>query len=284
MKFDKSNIADYFAQFIGTVLLICLIMLSFLFVRGLEGFTIGVGVAVLVYTFQKFTKPHFNPIVTLGALINRKISLIDAVIYVIAQFLGTLLAYPIVGWIKNQFIDLQVIKNEGLGIDGLREQIASQLSLVTTFETNFAALAFVLEALMAFILVFVVLSAFDKENNKALTGVSVGSTFFVATALTSQITGASVNPFRSFVPAVFEGGTALTQVWVYILATVVGGVAGSLVYLGLNWLKNSPATKSTKTVAKVVKTETVASKAPAKTVAKAKPARKAVKKTTRAKK
>jgi aquaporin Z len=282
MKFDKNSIADYIAQFIGTALLISLILLSFLFVRGLEGFTIGVGVAVLVYAFQKFTRPHFNPVITVGALINGKISIVEAIVYIVAQFLGALAAYPIVAWIKNQFIDLQVIKNSGLGIDGLREQIASQLALTTVFETNFATLAFVLEALMAFILVFVVLSSTDKENNKALSGLAIGSTFFVATALTSQITGAALNPFRSFIPAIMEGGTPLSQVWVYVLAPAVGGIIGAVVYRGLNWMKNAPVKAASKPA---VKSESVASKAPAKTAskAKAKPAKKAAKKTTRKK-
>jgi aquaporin Z len=90
--------------------------------------------------------------------------------------------------------------------------------------------AFVVETVLTLLFVLVILLVTDKAGNAAMAGVAIGTTLAVVHLVGIPLTGTSVNPARSFGPALFEGGTALSQLWLFIVAPLVGGALAALVY------------------------------------------------------
>jgi len=90
--------------------------------------------------------------------------------------------------------------------------------------------AFVIEALLTFVFVLVILLATDRASEAALAGIAIGATLAVVHLVGIPLTGTGVNPARSFGPAVFEGGEALKQLWLFIVAPLVGGSIAAFVY------------------------------------------------------
>ena len=101
-----------------------------------------------------------------------------------------------------------------------------------------AAGAFLAEVLMTAMFVFVILAATGKVSAGLMTGLVIGLTLTMIHLFGISIDGTSVNPARSFGPALFVGGDALKQVWVFLVAPLVGGVLAALVHNGLG-LKNA---------------------------------------------
>ncbi|GAB3310871.1 aquaporin [Epidermidibacterium keratini] len=224
---DRSTSAwrSYVAEFIGTLVLV----LGGVGAAVLAGPYIGnVGIAAafgvtllfLVYAIGPISGCHVNPAVTAGLVITGKIALKDAIFYVIAQCLGAIAGAAIVLGIAsgNPTYDRAV---DGVGSNGFGANSPTGFS----FGSVFAA-----EVALTFILVFVVLAATDRIGTAALAGTAIGGALGVIHLIGIPISGTSVNPARSLGSAVFSGGEAMAQLWVFIVAPLIGGVVGALVY------------------------------------------------------
>ncbi len=257
MEIDKKKIAEYLGEFLGTFLFVSIIFLSSTLTRGFEPFLIGFGLAVLIYTFSRFSHAHFNPAITVGAFVGRQIKLVEGVVYLVVQFLAVLAAFPLVSWIRDQYIDFQIAGSTGGLSDtsALREQLADQLPLFNSFTDGYLTLVFVLEALFTFFLVATILFVATKEASKRTVGLAAGLVLFITTALAYQLTGASFHPYRSLVPAIFEGGEVLSNVWVYVAAPLTGAIIAGLVYLLFTWLEKPGVLKLRKKVEEPKKEE-----------------------------
>lgn len=266
MEIDKKKIAEYLGEFLGTFLFVSIIFLSGTLTRGFEPFLIGFGLAVLIYTFSRYSHAHLNPAVTVGAFVARQVKLVEGLLYLAIQFLAVLAAFPLVSWIRDQYIDFQIAGSTGGLSDtsALREQLAQQLPLFNDYTEGYLLLVFVLEALFTFFFVATILFVSTKEATKKTVGMAAGLVLFITTALAYQLTGASFNPFRSLVPALFEGGDVLSHVWVYVAAPLTGAVVAGLVYLLFTWLEKPGVLKLRRKVSepeeKPVKKETPAKK------------------------
>ncbi len=202
------------AECLGTALLVFLAVGTA--VVGID--TVGpVGVALafgltllfLAYALGPISGCHVNPAVTLGVLLSRGMSASDAVLYWVAQFLGGIIGAAV----------LQLLTSDFGGVtDETGSLGANDWGLTITGRG-----AFVLEAILTFVLVAVVLFVTGKAAAPGFAGLAIGLTLATVHLLAVPLTGTSVNPARSLGPALFAGGDPLAHVWLFIVAPLVGG-------------------------------------------------------------
>lgn len=183
----------------------------------------GLVMLVMVAVIGPISGAHINPAVTLGFLVSKRMSVTDAVGYWIAQFVGATIGALLL-WIVCKQSDLYT-SSTGLGADGFGD--ASMVGLG-------AVGAFLIEVILTFIFVIAVLMATTKLNSSVITGVTIGFALSTVHLLGIPFTGTSVNPARSFGPALFAGGDALPQLWLFIVAPLIGGAIAAAVFVFLN--------------------------------------------------
>jgi aquaporin Z len=183
----------------------------------------GLTLLALAHVLGPISGCHVNPAVTLGALVAGRISLRDAVSYWIAQFIGGLLG-ALVLWGMFSTSPLYSRAGTGLGTDGWGAQSYIHIG---------AGGAFIAEVVLTCLFVFVILGVTSKTANPSTAGIVIGLTLTVVHLIGIPITGTSVNPARSLGPALIIGHTALAQVWLFIVAPLVGGALAALLHRGL---------------------------------------------------
>jgi aquaporin Z len=182
----------------------------------------GLVLLALAYAIGPLTGCHVNPAVTLGALLTGRLPVKDAVGYWVAQFVGGILGALLL-WGMFSASPLYSRSRTGLGTDGWGAESDIRIG---------AGGAFLAEVLLTAMFVFVILAVTSKMGNPATAPMVIGLALAVAHLIGIAITGTSVNPARSLGPALIVGGTALSQVWLFIVAPLVGGaVAAGLYYL-----------------------------------------------------
>ena len=177
-------------------------------------FAFGFAFIAMAYSVGKISGSHLNPAVSLAMLIARRLSLKDFFGYVIGQFAGSTVA--------ALFLWACFSAKDALGQNGYgtSSPLGINVGVAALVETVLSAV---------FILVF--LSATSKKECKAVSGVVIGLALTVTHIFGIPFTGASVNPARSFAPAVFVGGDALNQLPVFIIAPFAGGIVAALLYI-----------------------------------------------------
>lgn len=173
----------------------------------------GLVLIAIIYTIGKVSGAHVNPAVSLAALIDGRITIIECIYYIVAQILGAIIAAAALLWVFGN--------GSTLGANGFQE--LSALGEITTMPV-----AFVLETILTFVFVLVVLTTTKKENCNS--GIIIGLTLTLVHIFGLPFTGTSVNPARSLGPAIFIKGAQLEQLWLFILAPLLGGVLAALFY------------------------------------------------------
>jgi aquaporin Z len=187
----------------------------------LTALTFGLVLAALVALIGPISGCHVNPAVSLGFCLARRITVIDMVGYWIAQMAGGLLGALLL-WgvmVNSPFYSRSRIGLGAQGYDG-----ASLLRVG-------GGGAFLTEVIVTAALVLVVLGATRREAPVAATGAAIGFALAVTNFLAIPIDGASVNPARSFGPAIVVGGLALSQLWLFLVAPLVGGILAAGAFL-----------------------------------------------------
>lgn len=211
------------AEFVGTAILVFCGVGAAVF----EGKTIGaLGVAVafglilmaLTYALAPISNAHLNPAMTLGYVLSGRMKVDLAGQYWVAQFLGGILGAALVVVVRAQSsgMDQKMFGANGWG------------SLSQTNATVGAA--FIVEILATFLFVFVVLAVTSKAGNSSFQGVAAGVALTVAYLIAIPVSGGGVNPARSLGPAIFAGGDALSQLWLYIVAPLLGSLLAVVVH------------------------------------------------------
>jgi aquaporin Z len=247
-------LAEAMSELLGTFLFLLIIFLSPIMVRSVEPFILGTSIVALMMVFGAFSKPHLNPVFTFAEYFTtlpeqikaKKFSvtkLWEMLMYLMAQLIGGLLAFALAYNMQGYLLDVQIEANGLTGTEGIREQFISQISYTTTFLTQFSATAFAIEMLFAFILAFAFLATSLESRSKGMAAGVVGLLTFSLTVFATEFTGASFHPFRSLVPALFAGGDAWGQVWLYIWAPITGALLAALAFLGLKGLKQLKKSK-----------------------------------------
>jgi aquaporin Z len=183
-------------------------------------FAFGLVLTILAYTFGPISGCHINPAVTLGFLASRRISVNEAIAYWAAQFTGGIVG-ALVLWGIMSGSPVYSRSTVGLGANGFGKQ--SMIGINT-------AGAFFTEVIITFLFVLVVLGATSRLGNATLAGLAIGLGLATANLVGIPITGASVNPARSLGPALIVGGPALSQVWLFIVAPLIGGACAAGLY------------------------------------------------------
>jgi aquaporin Z len=213
-------------EFLGTAILVYLAVgvATLMFGFKFTGLSVAAGVAAtalafglallaLVYMFGPISGCHVNPAVTIGALLTGRIPLNEAVGYWIAQFAGGIVG-ALVLWGTFSTSPLYSRRITGLGTDGYGSNSLIHID---------AGGAFIFEAVATAIFVFIILRVTSETANAPTAAIAIGLTLTVVHLVGIPITGTSVNPARSLGPALVVGGTALSQVWLFIVAPLVGG-------------------------------------------------------------
>ncbi len=214
------------AEFVGTFILVALAVGSA--VTGIRtsgvlavAITFGFVLVVCVYAFGPVSGCHINPAVTLAMVLRRRMAIGEAVGYWVAQFAGAIVAAAMLKWFVSSF----TVKDEtgSLGSNGYGAHISQ-------------AGAFVLEIVITAIFVLIILLVTDRVASPGMAGLAIGTALTAIHAFAIPLDGTSVNPARSFGPALLAGGEAWSQVWLFVVAPLVGAI----VAVGLHMLTQAP--------------------------------------------
>ncbi len=218
----------YLCEFIGTAVLVLFGCGSAAIAGGILGnlgiaLAFGLSIVAMAYAIGNISGCHINPAVSLAVFINKKMSLKDFCFYVIAQFLGAIAGIAILyGIISCSSLDIAVC---GLGANGFGENSSIGLNMLG---------AIITEIVLTFVFIYTILGVTSDENKGTIAGIVIGLTLAFVHIMGIPLTGTSVNPARSLAPAIFLCGTALKQVWVFIVAPFIGSAIAAFTYKFLN--------------------------------------------------
>ncbi|MCA5013426.1 MULTISPECIES: MIP family channel protein [unclassified Enterococcus] len=207
------------AECLGTFILVFFGTATAVLGNGMEGIgTTGIALAfgltiiAAAYSIGTVSGAHLNPAVSLGMWVNKRISSMEFIYYIVGQVVGAILA---------SFTLLSILNAAGYETTSLGQNGFGDLSAVG---------ALLVEIILTFIFVLVIMTVTSaKKGNAKLAGVVIGLTLTMIHLVGIPLTGTSVNPARSLGPAIFVGGDALSQLWVFIVAPLIGGALAALV-------------------------------------------------------
>ena len=217
------------AEFLGTFTLVLLGCGSAVIAGtdiGLTGISFAFGLALIgmAYGIGAVSGCHINPAVSLGMVAAGRMEMPEAIKYIIAQVAGAIVAALVLLIIANGKADYTIAEN-GLGQNGWGDGYLGEYGIFS---------AFVFEVVATFLFMVVILGATGSGAPAAIAGLAIGLALVVIHLVGINITGVSVNPARSIGPALFAGLTALGQLWLFIVAPILGAVgAGYLFKSGL---------------------------------------------------
>lgn len=189
---------------------------------GFLGISLAFGLAIVAaaYGLGAISGAHLNPAVSLGMVTAGRMTLGEFAGYAVAQIVGAIAGAFVLLMIASGKADYSLAVN-GLGQNGFGPGYLGEYSLL-------AALVF--EAVMTFLFVTVILGSTEKGAPGAMAGLAIGLTLAAIHLVGINVTGVSVNPARSIGPALFVGGKAIEQLWVFIAAPLVGGAVAGILY------------------------------------------------------
>jgi len=214
----------YLAEMIGTMVLVLLGCGSAVFNGGANStaqvltiaFAFGLSVVAMAHAIGGISGCHINPAITLGCWLTKRIETKDAMMYMVFQVIGAIIGSTILYFLVK-----------GYAVDPSGTYTGANSYADSTSTTT----AFLAEMIFTFIFVLVVLGVTDlKQGNVVVAGLAIGLSLTLIHIVCIPITGTSVNPARSIGPAIFEGGRALSQLWLFIVAPFVGAALSALVW------------------------------------------------------
>ena len=219
----------YISELIGTMVLVLFgcgsaaIAGSVLGTLGIA-MAFGLSIVAMAYVIGDISGCHINPAVSIGMWIDGRLEAKDLIFYIIFQCIGAIIGIAILVAIINSAPSLGGYLTTGLGQNGFGTASSVGLNVVG---------AILVEIILTFVFVFTVLGVTKKAENATVAGIVIGLTLAFVHIMGIPLTGTSVNPARSLAPALFIGGQALQQVWLFILAPIVGAVIAGLLHKGL---------------------------------------------------
>lgn len=180
----------------------------------LIAFAFGLVIVAMAYSIGNVSGCHINPAVSFAMLISGKMKVTEFLTYIVSQFLGGIAGAGILMAIMGG-------TDGGLGQNGFGEASALGTEMIG---------AFAVEVILTFVFVLAIIGVTSKIENSSVAGLVIGLSLTLVHILGIPFTGTSVNPARSLGPAIFMGGQALSQVWVFIVAPLVGAALAALVY------------------------------------------------------
>lgn len=220
-----SDTNKYLAELIGTFVLVFMGCGSAV-IAGKEvgflgiAFAFGLSVLVMVYAIGPISGCHINPAITIAMLVNGKITSKDAMIYIIVQCIGAIIAAALLLAVMTGNPAYNIATN-GLGQNGYAEASPGGFSMMS---------GLIAEVILTFIFLTVIFGATSRAAPAGFAGLAIGLSLTLIHIVGIPVTGVSVNPARSIGPALLVGGTALSQLWLFIIAPVIGAVLAAFVW------------------------------------------------------
>lgn len=178
----------------------------------------GLVIVAMAYSIGNISGCHINPAVSLGMLVSGKMKGSEFGAYICSQFIGGIIGgASLYGIFYDKLNPPKGETATGLGTNGLYQGDNVWASLL-------------IEIILTFVFVIAILGVTSKIKNSSVAGIVIGLTLTLVHIFGIYFTGTSVNPARSFGPAIFKGGEAFSNVWVFIVAPLVGAVLAAMVY------------------------------------------------------
>lgn len=177
----------------------------------------GLAIVAMAYGIGPISGCHVNPAVSLGAFVAGRMKSGEMLMYWAAQFIGAVVGAGILYAIASGKADYSLATN-GLGQNGWGEGYLGEYSMQS---------ALIFEVVATFLFVVVILGSTYIKSPTAFAGLAIGLTLWVIHLVGIQVSGVSVNPARSFGPAVFTG---MGQLWLFLVAPCVGAIAAGLMF------------------------------------------------------
>lgn len=216
----------YVAEFVGTFTLVLLGCGTVVVVGksvGILGiaFAFGFALIAMAYGIGPISGCHINPAVSLGVYVAGRMSVTDLIGYIVGQFLGATVAAGVLAFIVKGLLAGYSIAESGLGQDGWGEGYGGGYGISSAIGFEFVA---------TLLFVVVILGSTQKGAPSQIAGLAIGISLVAIHILGVSITGVSVNPARSLGPALFVGGRAMAQVWLFLLVPSLGGIVAGLLF------------------------------------------------------
>ncbi len=219
----------YVAELIGTMVLVLMgcgtaVIAGTYYLGGTVGIALAFGLAVLVmvYTIGPISGCHINPAISIAMLVAGKLSIKDTAFYVVFQCIGAIIGAGILYAIAVGTPTFNLAN--GLGQNGYGTASLAGYNLTS---------ALIAEIVLTFIFLLVIFGSTSDRAPKGFAGLAIGLTLVLIHLVAIPIDGTSVNPARSLGPALFAGisnATALSQLWLFIVAPIIGGILAAIVW------------------------------------------------------
>ena len=226
---DNSSVKKYVAELLGTFVLV-FIGCGSAVIAGFTGnlgvgtlgiaFAFGLAVLAMVYAIGSISGCHINPAISVAMLVAGKMKVKDTVIYIIMQCIGAAIAAGILLAIASGHPGYAVDVN-GLGQNGYDTHSPGGYSLTACL---------IAEVVLTMIFLLVIFGSTSKKAPAGFAGISIGFSLTFIHIVGIPITGTSVNPARSFGPALIVGGDAIGQLWLFWVAPIIGGIIAALIW------------------------------------------------------
>jgi len=219
------NLRIYLAEMIGTFALVLIGCGSAIIAGGEIGylgisFAFGLTLLAMVYAIGGISGCHINPAVTIGMFFAGKIKPKDAGFYIVVQCIGGIIAAGVLYIIASGRCGFS-LANNGLGQNGYGALSPMGYSLIACF---------IAEVVLTGLFLLVIFGSTSKLAPKGFAGIPIGFSLVFIHIIGIPITGTSVNPARSLGPALIVGGEALAQVWLFIVAPIIGAILAAFVW------------------------------------------------------
>ncbi len=221
----NKDLKKYLAEVLGTAILVFFGCGTAVVSGGnLVATALAFGLAIIAtaYAIGDISGCHVNPAVSLAMLIRGKLSAKEFGAYVASQVIGALIGS---GLLYLIFSLAGGIGTDALGANGFGEGYGVELN---------AWGALIVEVILTFVFIYTILGVTAKKETSHIAGIIIGLTLTFVHIIGINLTGTSVNPARSLAPAILLGGTALSQVWVFIVAPFIGSALAAFTYNALN--------------------------------------------------
>ncbi|MDD6393242.1 MAG: MIP family channel protein [Prevotella sp.] len=183
-------------------------------------FAFGLSVVAMAYTIGGISGCHINPAITLGVFLSGKMSGKECALYIVFQIVGAIIGSLLLYLLTSSSIDGVI---QGTGANDLQEGVTTLGGLLA-------------EIIFTAVFVLVVLGATSKTNGATnnFAGLAIGLSLVLVHLVCIRYTGTSVNPARSIGPALFQGGTALANLWIFIVGPLIGASIAALVWRAID--------------------------------------------------
>lgn len=217
------QIKKYFIELLGTMFIVLFGCGVSIYTNGnalMTSLAFGLTIMVSYYSFGYISGCHFNPAVSLAYYIKKEISLKDFLLYALFQIVG--------GFIGALVLYLVFRSRDYLGANFIQNAILLKEGITFKHDTVAYIIAMIVEIVLSWVFISAVLGVNRKSGNKGLVGIIVGVGLILVHLLGIGLTSTGVNPARSIGVAILEGGTALKELWIFIIAPFIGAILATL--------------------------------------------------------